>query len=303
MRNFSWDDLQYFLAVARSGQLSNAARMLRTSHATVSRHIDRLELALSSKLFERNPRGYVLTAVGEKLLSTVEDMEREANKLHNAVSDGAAALSGAVRLSMLEGFGNFFLADRLPFFAQTHPNLSIDVVTIQQIMSLSRREADISVLLHMPKAGRYRCEKITDYRLFVYAAQSYLARHAPITMRAEMLAHPFIGYIEDMIFTPGLDYLGEISSGLRASYQSSSIYAQMKATQTGYGLCVLPYYMACRHADLIPILPMDIHLTREYWLVTHQDLVNAPRIRLVSDFLRTETIKARDLFLGAGLLP
>jgi DNA-binding transcriptional LysR family regulator len=68
MRRFTWDDLQFFLAVARTGQLSTAARQLRTNHATVSRRIDRLEAALSTKLFERNPRGYLLTSVGERLI-------------------------------------------------------------------------------------------------------------------------------------------------------------------------------------------------------------------------------------------
>ncbi|MGH6810488.1 MAG: helix-turn-helix domain-containing protein, partial [Ensifer adhaerens] len=68
--NFTWDDLQFFLAVARTGQLSTAARRLRTSHATVSRRIDRLEFALKVKLFERNPRGYVLTAIGQRFVET-----------------------------------------------------------------------------------------------------------------------------------------------------------------------------------------------------------------------------------------
>ena len=72
---FTWDDLQFFLAVARTGQLSTAARQLRTSHATVSRRIDRLEFALKVKLFERNPRGYVLTAMGNRFVETAEKME------------------------------------------------------------------------------------------------------------------------------------------------------------------------------------------------------------------------------------
>lgn len=55
MADFSWDDLHFFLAVARDGQLSRAARRLGTSHVTVSRRIDRLERALKLRLFERNP--------------------------------------------------------------------------------------------------------------------------------------------------------------------------------------------------------------------------------------------------------
>lgn len=102
--NFTWDDLQFFLAVARTGQLSTAARRLRTSHATVSRRIDRLEFALKVKLFERNPRGYVLTTMGQRFVETAERMERETEQLQLDISDGMTAQRGVVRLSTLEGF-------------------------------------------------------------------------------------------------------------------------------------------------------------------------------------------------------
>ena len=94
MRRFTWDDLQFFLAVARNGQLASAARQLRTNHATVSRRIDRLEQALSAKLFERNPRGYMLTAVGERLVQSAEQIEREAGNFRNEASSGASPVTG-----------------------------------------------------------------------------------------------------------------------------------------------------------------------------------------------------------------
>jgi DNA-binding transcriptional LysR family regulator len=302
MRRFTWDDLQFFLAVARSGQLSTAARQLRTNHATVSRRIDRLEEALSTKLFERNPRGYLLTSVGERLVESAEEIEREASKFRDEASGGASPVAGVVRLSTLEGFGNFFLADRLPRFALSYSNLSIELVTIQQIVSLSRREADMSITLTSPRADFYHYERITTYRLFVYGCRAYLDRHPPIGRREDLLAHRMIGYIEDMIFTPGLDYHREILPGLHASYQSSSIHAQLRATLSGIGLCVLPYFIACHYPELEPVLQREVMLERDYWCVCHQDLAAAPRIRALTDFIKTEAGHARDDFLGNALL-
>jgi DNA-binding transcriptional LysR family regulator len=302
MRRFTWDDLQFFLAVARSGQLASAARQLRTNHATVSRRIDRLEQALSAKLFERNPRGYMLTAVGERLVQSAEQIEREAGNFRNEASSGASPVTGVVRLSTLEGFGNFFLADRLPRFAEAHANLSIEMVTIQQIVSLSKREADMSITLTSPRTDFYRYEKITTYRLFVYGARGYLDSHPPIEKREDLLAHRMIGYIEDMIFTPGLDYHREILPGLRATYQSSSIHAQLRATLHGVGLCVLPHFMAAAHPDLVPVLARDVYLERDYWCVSHHDLSATPRIRALADFVRAEARNAEQLFLGDSLI-
>ncbi|WP_157017895.1 LysR family transcriptional regulator [Mesorhizobium xinjiangense] len=302
MRPFSWDDLQFFLAVARTGQLSAAARKLRTNHATVSRRIDRLENALATKLFERNPRGYLLTSAGEKLVERAEAMEREATVVESDVAGAATSVSGVVRISTLEGFGNFFLADRLPDLAQSLPGLSIELLIIQQIVSLSRREADISVSLSPTGTGSHHCEKVTLYRLFLYATRDYLENHPPVRRRSDLAAHRFIGYIEDMIFTPGLDYHREILPGSRAFYQSSSIHAQLAATRKGLGLCVMPHFMARHYPDLVPVLPKEIHLDRHYWCIVHQDVAYTPRIRMLTDFIKTQARKAEDDFHGQALL-
>ncbi len=295
--NFTWDDLQYFLAVARTGQLSTAARHLRTSHATVSRRIDRLEFALKVKLFERNPRGYILTAIGQRFVETAERMELETERLQADITTGGAAHRGVVRLSAPEGFSNFFFAHHIADFSARHPNLSLELVTIQQIMSLSRKEADIAVMLDPPKAGPYQIEKITDYRLSVYGSKSYLAGRPPIRRREELLDHPFIGYIEDMIFAPGLDYLGDLHPGIKPRFQSSSIFAQLTATLNGLGLCVFPHFIARNQPELQIVLGGEVALTRHYWLVQHRDFISIPRVRAVADYIVATVEANRQAFL------
>ncbi len=295
---FTWDDLQYFLAVARTGQLSTAARHLRTSHATVSRRIDRLEFALKVKLFERNPRGYVLTAVGQRFVETAERMEGEADRLQAEITSGNAAHQGVVRLSAPEGFSNFFLTHHLGDFTARHPSLSLELVTIQQIMSLSRKEADIAVALDPPKAGPYLIEKITDYKLNIYGSKRYLAGAAPLKRREDLLDHPFIGYIEDMIFAPGLDYLGDVHPGIKPKFQSSSIFAQLTATLNGLGLCILPHFIASRQSELEIVLPREVQLTRHYYIVRHRDMSRVPRVRAVADYLTALVQDNQDAFVG-----
>ncbi|MDE1990891.1 MAG: LysR family transcriptional regulator [Rhizobiaceae bacterium] len=296
--HFTWDDLQFFLAVARTGQLSTAARQLRTSHATVSRRIDRLEFTLQVKLFERNARGYMLTGMGQRFVDTAERMEQETERLRSDLAAGSAAQRGVVRISAPEGFSNFFLTTLLADFTARYPNISLELVTIQQIMSLSRKEADIVVVLDPPKAGPYFTEKLTDYHLQVYGSRDYLAKHGPVASRAELQAHPFIGYIEDMIFAPGLDYLGDIHPRIKLLFQSSSIFAQLTATKSGLGLCVLPFFIASRHPDLQVVLPDEVDLKRHYWITCHRDLRQSPRVRTVIDFLVEAVERNAPAFLG-----
>ncbi len=298
MRSFDWDDLRYFLSVAQSGTVSAAARRLGVDHATIIRRIDALERSMAVKLFERTPRGYFLTANGERLLPCADAIQDETRKIGREMLASTHGVGGIVRISSLEGFGNFFLAGRLPKFAALYPNLTIELLTLQQIVALSRREADIAISLQPPETGRFFREKLTDYALYVYGARSYLAAHAPITTEEDLRDHVFCGYIDDLVFVRGLDYLDEVAKGLRARLQSSSLHAQTEAAIAGYGLCVLPVYIAARHPELVPILPKQIALKRSYWLVASTDVAPSPRVQAVRRFIRAEVDAHQAIFLG-----
>lgn len=288
-----WDDLQFFLAVARSGQLSRAARLLSTSHVRVGRRVDRLEEALQTRLFDRTPRGYGLTPSGERLVAMAERIEQEADRLQEQLS-GSAALRGPIRLDMPEGLASFFCDQVLPEFADHFPALSLELVSIQPILSVSRKATDLAVLLHPARGGPYCSEKLADYTLGLYAGRDYVARSEPILGRDDLPRHAFIGYIDEMLFSAELDYLGDVHPAIRPRYQASSIFSQLAAARRGLGVTVLPHYLARRHADLIAVLPGEVSLTRCYWMTCHRELRRAPREKAVIDFLMAAMLARRD---------
>ncbi|ABL69815.1 MULTISPECIES: LysR family transcriptional regulator [Paracoccus] len=284
MANLSWDDLQFFLAVVREGQLSRAARHLGTSHVTVSRRIDRLEQALNTRLFERNPRGYEPTPAGQRLIEAAERME-EAAGLIPLEQSAAPGQARPLRLAMPEGFGSLFSTHLLPAFIARFPLISLELITMPQVLSLSRREADISITLDPVTSGPYRSERLVDYTLHLYATQAHLRSLPPIAGPEDLRQLRFIGYIEEMIFAPGLDYLGEIHPAIRASVKSSSIFNQLAAVRNGLGIGVLPWYVAAKYPELQIVLPDRVRLTRTYWLTCHRDLRMMQWVRAVIGFL------------------
>jgi DNA-binding transcriptional LysR family regulator len=298
-RRLNWDDLRFFLAVARSGTLSGAARRLAADHATVGRRVTGLEQALAVKLFERSVNGYSLTRHGERLLPIAQGMESEAERAQRDIASSEAGVSGTVRLSTLEGFGNFFLAPRLASFARRNPRLSIELVTIQQIVALSRREADVAITLSPPPSGRFVVERLTDYRLRIYGAAEYLALAHHVVTVDDLTRHPFVGYIDDLVFTRGLDYLDEVVPGLRARLQSSSLHAQLSLVAAGFGLAVLPDFIARHEPSLRCVLPDKVSLGRTYWMVSHSDVAESARVRALREFLHGEVAIAKDAFLAA----
>jgi len=295
-RGFDWNDLRFFLAVAQVGTLTGAARRLGTDHATVSRRITALESAIGAKLFERTPQGYLLTLSGERLISHAEAMETEAIAATEGLGRPEAGITGTLRINTLEGFGTFFLAPRIGRFAAMHPRLKVELVMIQQIVALSRREGDVAIALAPPKESRFVTHRLTDYRLGLYAAPAYLARHPPITKRSDLEAHAFVGYVDDLVFTRGLDYLDDVTRGLKARLQSSSLVAQRTITEEGHGLCVLPHFMARGRPGLAAVLPGEVDLTRSYWLLTHGDVAESARVRAFVRFVGAEIAAAAAWF-------
>jgi DNA-binding transcriptional LysR family regulator len=294
---FDWNDLRFFLAVARIGRLTTAARRLGVDHATVARRIESLEQALGADLFARSPRGYALTPAGERLMKHAEEMESTAQTLHNELAGARMALGGTVRIGAPDGFGTYFLAPRLGSLAERYPGLDLQLVAMPRLFSLSKREADIAVGLAQPTEGRLAARKLTDYRLALYASRDYLDRHPPIRITDDLRSHPFVGYIPDLIFAEELDYLPQIGSGLNLHVTSSSIIAQMRATVASAGLAILPCFMAAEEPRLVRVLPHVISINRTFWLIVHADLREVARVRAVIEFITGAVEQQRALFL------
>jgi DNA-binding transcriptional LysR family regulator len=290
----NWDDVRIFLAVARSGQILGAAKTLGINHATVARRLTALEEALGSKLFTRKTNGSELSGSGERFLIHAEAME-SAMLAANESAGADSAIDGTVRVGAPDGFGVAFLAPRLGELTDRHKGLRIELVPVPRAFSLSRREADIAVTLERPREGRLVARKLTDYRLGLYAAQSYLDRHGEPGSLDDLTAHQLVGYVDDLLFTTSLDYTAEFFKGWRSSLAISSAMGQTEAVRAGAGIGILHGFMASRDPGLIPVLPAHT-LTRSYWTVVHEDLRNIRRVALVAEFLGEIVTRDRGMF-------
>ena len=296
MEMVDWNHLQDFLAVARTGRLTSGARALGVDHTTLSRRIAALEAALKARLFDRSPQGYALTVHGERLLARAESMESLMLAAQAEVGEADMRVSGVVRIGAPEGFGSYFLSPRLPELAERHPELEIQLVAIPGVLSLSKREADVAVTLSAPREGRLISRKLTDYSLSLYGAPSYLDARPALRSRANMKDHRFIGYIEELLYAPELDYMQAPDVDIRVAFKSSNLIAQLQACVAGAGLAVLPDFVAHGRPYLRRVLEGQVGLRREFHLVVHADLKAVARVRAVTEFITEAVRKDRRRF-------
>ncbi|MCY1403328.1 HTH-type transcriptional regulator HdfR [compost metagenome] len=297
--SLNWDDLKFFLEVARTKKASSAAKRLGVDYTTVSRRISSLEQALGTLLFEKSrTTGFVLTAEGQRLLSYAESIESTLHMACEQVSGSGVALSGHVRMGCTEGFGSFFITPQLSHFVNTYPAISVDILPLPHFISLSKREADIVIALERPEHGPYVCCKLCDYRLRLYATAQYLERHEPIGKASDLARHPFISYVDDLAFSSELLYLANLLPNASASLRSTSVIAQYTAAQQGLGLAILPCFLAAQDPNLIAVLPEDVDITRQFWMYCREDLRKLKRITLLWDYIRAVTEQNQGLLMG-----
>ena len=295
---FDWNDIRFFLELTRKGRLTEVAKSLKVDHTTVSRRITALEKELDAKLFESTTRGYVLTQAGERLLPQAEAMESASATIQDHVGGENRNLTGIVRLGVPEGFGSQFLSQDMPLFQDLHPGIELEFVANDRFVSLSKREADLSITLARPRSGRLISKKLTDYTLRLYASKSYLENHPPIKNMEDVKNHNFISYIDELVPDPQMLYLGEFISTPNVTLKSSSIVFQFQATLAGAGLSIMHCFMADEFDELVCVLPEEVEVHRSFWLNTPEDIHDLARIKAVTQFLDELVERRRKSLLG-----
>jgi DNA-binding transcriptional LysR family regulator len=278
-----WEDLRHFVALAREGTLSAAARLLDVDHATVARRVAALEADTGLKLVDRRARSYQLTDDGRRIAATATPMEEAAFAVGRAVQATRPGLRGEVSISSPPSLANTLIAPRLFQLRHRHPGIRIKLIGEKRTASLNRREADVALRLSRPREPGLIARKIGNFGFGLYGAPLYLKetpRHA----------FAFIAYDDSMDDAPQQKWLQTMAAGHEIVLRTNDLENQAAAARTGVGLAVLPNFLGdpdkgLKRHDVTPAPP-----NRDIWLLVHRDLRQVPPVRAVMEFL-TDCIK------------
>lgn len=282
-----WNDLQYFLAVAREGSTLAAGRSLRVSQTTVARRTAALEQALGLPLFERRQAGYTLTPAGQDLVARAEQVATAANAFSEAAAAQSRDVSGTVKITTEEVYAITLLAPLLRELHDAYPDIIIDLDTSQQIRDLGAGEADISLrtIKGDPAGGGLVGRLLGRDDWALYCSRTYADRHGVPRNVAEMKQHAFIGgggghlwiYYQAWLKTLGLEQ--------QVAVHHASSGGLLSGVRSGFGVAVLPCVVAEADDDLIRCVPPLTEHRRMLWLFTHERCRHTPRVRAVIDFI------------------
>ncbi|MGE3594144.1 MAG: LysR family transcriptional regulator [Dehalococcoidia bacterium] len=297
MDDFNWNDLKFFIAMARADGPSAAARALHVDHNTVRRRVAALESALQARLFDRRGDEYTMTDEGERLLRLAESMESIVATVHDNVADADMAVSGTVRIGVPDGLGTLFIPSRLAKLRQAHPHLNIELIVTSRGFNLSKRDADVAIMIDRPTDGRISVKRLCKVTLRLHASKTYLAQKPPIRAIPDLLAHDYVTGVDGFDFGPALNEVLQVASpSFVPRITCTSSVAQLKAAAAGCGLCFFANFMVADEPSLVSVLPDQVSVSREIWLAVHADLRALTRIKAVTRFLTDEFLSSSALF-------
>ncbi len=280
-----WDDLKHFLAVSRTGSLTEAARRLKTSAATVGRRIMALENRLNTRLFDRKTSGYALTEAGKTICIAAEEIERTVLTIERTSAGHDLRPTGTVRVASAEDMAAAFIAPNLAQFQCSYPKIALELTTRMGLVNLDRREADISLRQSRPREGNLVIRRVGSWPLGLYAAKRYVAARGLKPGRIALADVGIITWTEEWAHLLGGPWFAQHASDSAIVLRANSRRVHQAACKAGLGVAILPSIFADADPDLVCLLSPEEVTVLDVWLVAHEDLARAARVRAVMEFL------------------
>src|SRR5438309_366539 len=276
-----WDDVRYFLAVARGGSVRAAAERLGVNHATVLRRIAQLEERLGVQMFEKLPSGYRLTAAGEEVVEFAGQMEASSHQLETRVFGRDQSVRGLLRVTLAPPLATHLLMPDFADFARLYPDIEMDVLSSGELANLTNRDADVAIrVVYERKTLPLNLHGLKGPELFggVYVSCDRLA-----AWRAGA-PDPIRWIVISLHGVPEWASEGEVRT-TEVPFRTTDAEAQIVAVRQGLGMTTLPCFVGDADPLLVRVAGTDLHLYGTVWLLTQGETGQPKRVRLFTEFV------------------
>jgi len=289
----NWDDLKFFLSVARYGSVRGAAKALSVNHATVSRRVRQFEEALGQRLFERTAYGYVKTQFAEEIYAEAIHLEERLSAVSRKVAGSEQTLQGDIRVTMHDGLAQQFLMDDFAAFCSENPDVELEIIDSERPLNLTNREADVAF-----RFCKQPPEHLVGRRLAKVHRSCYVSKRTVAELGAQKLEKSlnWIGWNDKMRRPIGL--IAKEYPRFESRHKIMNVNLQVSACRAGMGVGILPCFLADSDSELVRVPPYISEHKYDLWLLYHPDLRASAKINTFVQFIYARMEVHRPLFEG-----
>ncbi|MCP3024652.1 LysR family transcriptional regulator [Cupriavidus basilensis] len=285
-------DLDVVLALVRGATLAEAGRRLGLDASTVFRALQRIEKGLGRRLFERSRAGYLPTELAQQFAQHAERIEAELEAARAHASVSAGTVSGLVRITTTDTVLHGMVLPALAPLGREHPGLSFELIATNELVSLTRRDADIAVRAtrHPPDHLIGKC--LGPLRVAVFAARELVEAagiaipgHGGAVDLAALATLPWIAPDEAMPDHPSVRWRRKHLPRVAPQYRVNSIAGVLEGVEAGLGAGIVSLMIGRRSGKLVALTGTLDECDTDLWLLTHPESRHLRRIATVVSHL------------------
>ena len=285
LSDLDWSLVQTFLAVADTGSLTAAARVLGLSQPTLGRKVREAEAALRAELFRRHAKGLALTETGQAMLGPAQAMREAAGRLALVAAGEDRGLSGPVRITASVVVSHFVLPPVLARLREEEPGIEIDLVASDSSENLLFREADIAVRMYRPSQLDVVTRHVADLPMGLYCSEPYLDRVGRPSTEDELLALDWVGFDRNEMIIHGMAEAGWKVSRDFFKLRTDDQAAYWQLVRAGGGVGVMQQAIGEPDPLVERVMPEMPLPALPVWLTAHEEVRRVPRVARVWEAL------------------
>ncbi len=278
----NWDSLKVFLSIARLGTLSGAANDLEVNHSTIFRRLNAFETEIGGQLFERINNRYELTTLGHELLVLAQNIENSFDDINRHIVGRDIQPKGIVKITAPNNIAYRYLPRYITSFNFQYPDIQIELLVSNQEFNMSNRQADIAVRSTSSPAEHLIGRQVCTLNWSVFASKAYEDKFGLPSNIDELAKHVLIGATGGMSRLPAFIWQDKHFAD-QVITRCDDLTAISYFVESGQGLAFLPDDQS--RPELIKLFAIEDSQPSNIWLLTHPDLRNVERIKLVMQYL------------------
>jgi len=286
-----WNKLKVFHAAAEAGSFTHAGEQLGLSQSAVSRQVSTLEQELTVSLFHRHARGLILTEQGELLYRTAHEVFMKLEAARAQLTDSREKPNGELKVTTTPGMGIHWLTPRLGEFLDLFPDICVTLITTDEELDLTMREADVAIRLRQPTQPDLIQRKLFSVHSHAYASPEYLKRFGTPRALEELDNHRLVllGGSNVPLHLENRRWLTEIGRSGKSPRNPhlviNNVLGLLRACQRGLGIALLPDYLVEANGGLVQLFVEEDAPALDAYFVYPEELKSVARVQVFRDFL------------------